>query len=113
MSAPDDFARQRDIDRLDRAVEDMRAQMRADDRRRDSLREADNFRHDAEHKTIEERMDRDREAHDAEHEAEQRERSQGVQRKRDTGWTRGIALAACAAGVASAWVAILVYLHGR
>ena len=116
MGASDEFARQRDVDRVERAVEQLRTQVADGERRHAELREADNARHAAEHDTIEARIDAARERHEAEHKAEEQARVQTAQQlrqRKDRVWTKAVALAAAAAGVVSAWVALLVYLHGR
>jgi hypothetical protein len=96
LGANDDFARQRDIDRLDRAVEDLRVQMRDDGHRRDSLREADNAAHAAQHDAIEERIDKERQA---------------AQRRGDSRWTRTLGVLTLVAGVATLCVTAWLSHH--
>jgi hypothetical protein len=80
----DDFVRRYELDKVERAVEELRAQQRDDGRRYTELREADKERHAAEHDAIESRIERERERHQREHEAEERER----QHRGEWTWTR-------------------------
>lgn len=94
MGATDDVVRQREFDRLERAVDELRTQLRDDDRRHAELRDADNARHAAEHDSIDARIDRERERHEQQHEREQN----AVQHTREWTWSAklGLFMAVCA-----------------
>jgi hypothetical protein len=80
----DDLVRRYELERLERAVDDLRAQGQRTEERRAEIREADNARHSAEHDAIEARIERERERHASEHKVEQQDR----QHRGEWTWTR-------------------------
>lgn len=107
MGDGDDFVRRYELDRLERAVDELRGQSLRIEERRAELREADNARHSAEHDTIEARIERERERHEREHDDERRSS------KTDRQWTWNRTLAVITAACAVVGAYYLILSHSR
>jgi hypothetical protein len=99
----DEYARRYDVERVDRAVEDLRKQLGAVERRQAEVRDADNRAHAAEHKAIEERIERNRETHEREHE----DIEKATKTDRQWTWNRTLAVITAACAVLGAYYLIL------
>lgn len=108
MSAADDYARRGDIDRLDRAVDRLREQLVAVERRQADLRDADNRAHAAEHDAIEARIETEFKEHETEHEREKTAAAQASEAKGANRWSRTLAILTVALGVAGLYIEVLL-----
>lgn len=103
MSDRDDFVRRYELERVERAVDELRGQAQRTEERRAELREADNARHSAEHDAIEARIERERERHEREHEDDRR----SSKTDRQWTWNRTLAVVTAACAVVGAYYLIL------